>query len=75
MQVLSRMVYLDGIPYLDGGNSDCIPVDWAIGQGYEKIIVVKTHERGWRDPGPGSRRHSSGLNKGFTTTSRRCMIT
>lgn len=51
MQVLSRMVYLDGIPYLDGGNSDCIPVDWAIGQGYERIIVVKTHERGWRDPG------------------------
>lgn len=51
MQVLSRMVYLDGIPYLDGGNSCCIPVDWAIGQGYEKIIVVKTRERGYRDPG------------------------
>lgn len=51
MQVLSRMVYLDGIPYLDGGNSECIPVDWAIRQGYRKIIVVKTHERGWRDQG------------------------
>lgn len=51
MQVLSRMVYLDGIPYLDGGNSCCIPVDWAIAQGYEKIIVVKTRERSYRDPG------------------------
>lgn len=51
MQVLSKMVYLDGIPYLDGGNSCCIPVDWAIREGYEKIIVVKTRERGYRDPG------------------------
>lgn len=51
MQILSKMVYLDGIPYLDGGNSCCIPVDWAISQGYEKIIVVKTRERGYRDPG------------------------
>ncbi len=49
MQVLSRMVYLDGIPYLDGGNSDFIPVDWAIREGFEKIIVVKTRERGYRD--------------------------
>ena len=49
MQVLSRMVYLDGIPYLDGGNSCPIPVDWAIAEGYKKIIVVKTRERGYRD--------------------------
>ena len=49
MQVLSRMVYLDGIPYLDGGNSVFVPVDWALRQRYEKIIVVKTRERGYRD--------------------------
>ena len=51
MQVLSKMVYLDGIPYLDGGNSCCIPVDWAIQEGYEKIVVVKTRERSYRDSG------------------------
>ena len=44
------MVYIDGSPYLDGGCSMKIPVDWAIEQGYEKIVVVRTRERRYRKP-------------------------
>lgn len=46
--IASKMVYIDGSPYLDGGCSVKIPVDWAIEQGYEKIIVVRTRDRRFR---------------------------
>lgn len=42
MPYCSGMVWLDGVPYLDGGCSDSIPYGWALKQGYEKIIVVRT---------------------------------
>lgn len=45
---LSKPVVLDGVPYLDGGVADPIPVMWALSQGYEKVLVVKTRVRGWR---------------------------
>lgn len=48
--VASKMVYIDGSPYLDGGCSIKIPVDWAIAEGYEKIIVVRTRDRAYRKP-------------------------
>ena len=48
--IASKMVYIDGSPYLDGGCSMKIPVDWAIEQGYEKIVVVRTRERRYRKP-------------------------
>ncbi|MBL7575429.1 Predicted phospholipase, patatin/cPLA2 family [Peptoniphilus asaccharolyticus DSM 20463] len=48
MPYLSPMVDLDGKPYLDGGCSCKIAYQWAIDQGYEKIIVIKTRERGFR---------------------------
>ncbi|MCU6762705.1 NTE family protein rssA [uncultured Roseburia sp.] len=44
MPVISKMVEADGIPCLDGGCSVAIPLDFAIGEGYEKIIVVKTRD-------------------------------
>lgn len=45
---VSKMVEIDGIPYLDGGCSDKIPYQWAIDQGYEKIVVVRTREASFR---------------------------
>ncbi|MGM9947349.1 patatin-like phospholipase family protein [Floccifex sp.] len=44
----SSMVEVDGMPCLDGGISDHIPVQWAIDQGYKKIIVIKTQHNDYR---------------------------
>ena len=41
---------VDGVPCLDGGCSCGIPFDWALSQGYEKIVVIRTRHRGYRKP-------------------------
>lgn len=48
MPYISPMVYIDGKPYLDGGCSCKIPYEWALDEGYEKIVIVKTRETGYR---------------------------
>ena len=48
MPYISPMVDIGGIPYLDGGCSCKIPYEWALDQGYSKIVVVKTRELGFR---------------------------
>ncbi len=48
MPFVTPMVNVDGIPCLDGGAACKIPYQWAIDQGYEKIVVVKTRENGFR---------------------------
>ena len=48
MPYVSQMVYVDGEPYLDGGCSDHIPYKWALKEGYENIIVVKTRTHAYR---------------------------
>ncbi len=45
---VSRPVVIGGIPYLDGGCSVNIPYDWAVKQGDQKVMVVKTREREYR---------------------------
>jgi len=45
---VSRITYVDGIPMLDGGIADSIPVEYAASQGYGKQIVVLTRNRGYR---------------------------
>ena len=42
---------LDGVPMLDGGIADPIPVERAISQGFARNVVVLTHNRGYRDAG------------------------
>ncbi len=44
----SHPVKLRGVPYLDGGISKHVPVEWALKQGYEKIIVVRTREKEYK---------------------------
>ena len=39
---VSPITYVDGVPMLDGGIVDSIPVEYAMSQGYEKLVVVLT---------------------------------
>lgn len=48
---VSKMVNVDGIPMLDGGITDSIPVLRAIETGHEHNVVVLTRNKGWRDTG------------------------
>ncbi len=41
---VSRPVVISGVPYLDGGCSTKIPYPWAMSEGFEKIVVIKTRE-------------------------------
>ncbi len=42
MPFVSRIVRVDGHAMLDGGISDSIPVQYAVEQGYDKVVVVTT---------------------------------
>jgi len=55
MPYISPMVMIDGTPYLDGGCSCKIPYQWALDQGYEKIVVVRTRDTGYRNKEHSSR--------------------
>ena len=45
---VTKITYVDGIPMLDGGIADSIPVRFALDQGYEKLVVILTRNRGYR---------------------------
>ena len=42
---------VDGIPMLDGGIADSIPVQHAIDMGWQHNVVVLTRNKGWCDMG------------------------
>lgn len=48
---VSKIVNVDGIPMLDGGIADSIPVQHAIDLGHEHNVVILTRNKGWRDAG------------------------
>ena len=48
---VSKIVDVDGIPMLDGGIVDSIPVQHAIDMGYTNNVVILTRNKGWRDDG------------------------
>ena len=48
MPYISPMVMIDGTPYLDGACACPIPYRWAIDQGYEKILVLRTRPEHFR---------------------------
>ena len=45
---VSKMVNVDGIPMLDGGIVDSIPVMRAIETGHETNVCILTRNKGWR---------------------------
>ena len=55
LPLASAPVMLDGQPYLDGGCACPIALNWALAQGFEKIVVVTTREKGFRKKQPGQR--------------------
>ena len=42
------ITYVDGVPMLDGGIADSIPVEYALSQGYDKAVVILTRNKGYR---------------------------
>ena len=45
---LTKITYVDGVPMLDGGIADSVPVEYTMSQGYEKMVVVLTRNKGYR---------------------------
>ena len=45
---VSPISYVDGVPMLDGGIADSIPVRYALSQGYERLVVILTRNKGYR---------------------------
>ena len=45
---VSPVTYVDGIPMLDGGIVDSIPIEYAMSMGYNKLVVVLTRNKGYR---------------------------
>lgn len=54
MPYYSRIVKVDGTPCLDGGCSVKVPYQWAIDEGFEKIIVVRTLPKDYMRPEDGN---------------------
>lgn len=48
LPLLAQMGYIDGVPMMDGGMADAIPLDKAVEEGWEKIVVVFTRESTYR---------------------------
>lgn len=48
---VSKIVSVDGIPMLDGGIVDSIPVERAMSLGHERNVVIATRNRGYRNTG------------------------
>lgn len=49
---VSQITYVDGIPMLDGGIVDSIPVVRAIDKGFTPNVVILTRNRGFRSSEP-----------------------
>ncbi len=50
MPFITPEVEIGGYHYLDGGCSCKIPYQWALNQGYRKIILVRTRDLPYRKP-------------------------
>ncbi len=48
LPLVSKFVEIDGVPYLDGGIVDSIPIEFSISHGCDKNIVVLTRDRSYR---------------------------
>lgn len=48
LPVVSPTVYVDGVPMLDGGMSDSVPVQKALRDGVKRNIIILTRQEGYR---------------------------
>jgi predicted patatin/cPLA2 family phospholipase len=52
LPVAAPMVTIDGVPYLDGGLADSIPLRHTLEQGYKRNVIVLTRPYGYRKKFP-----------------------
>ena len=45
---VTRITEVDGVPMLDGGIADSIPVEYARSQGFTRFVIVLTRNKGYR---------------------------
>ena len=55
LPLASVPVKIGGHSYLDGGCACPIPINWALRQGFDKIVIVATREKGFRKKQPSQR--------------------
>lgn len=48
LPILSDISFIDGIPYIDGGVANSVPIDKAMADGYKKIVVILTRQEGFK---------------------------
>ena len=48
MPFIAKITEIDGIPMLDGGMADAIPIVRALEEGWKKIVVVMTRDKKYR---------------------------
>lgn len=48
LPLLAKVGYIDGVPMMDGGMADAIPIEKALEEKWEKIIVVLTRDVNYR---------------------------
>lgn len=48
LPVVTPMVKIDGVPYLDGGLADSIPILHSLRNGYRKNVLILTRNKGYR---------------------------
>lgn len=52
MPLAAPIVRIDGVPYLDGGLADSVPIERALKKGRKKIIVILTRNESYRKKKP-----------------------
>lgn len=63
LPILFPPIYIDGVPYMDGGLSDSVPIRHAMASGCDRIVVVLTRPEGYRKTTSGITRLSAKVYK------------
>jgi predicted patatin/cPLA2 family phospholipase len=50
LPLVSKPIFVDGIPYLDGGTSCPVAFEKPLNDGIKKIVVIATRAKGYRKP-------------------------
>lgn len=48
LPVMCPVSYVDGIPMVDGGVCDAVPIERAMEDGYQKNVIILTRNKGYR---------------------------
>lgn len=67
---ISKPVWIDGKPCLDGGISDSIPIQKALEDGYEKFVVILTQPRAFVKEGTRAGRMAKVMYRSYPVMER-----